>query len=123
MVTSHPIRGNVRNIFTNVNTSPHLTIITRLDMRRSWRGMKCAFYLSSLVSISDKFTLPETCLTHAKLVCMALQTAFLRICKCLITFFVMLLAQSILPLLSLFMSISAEINSSFKSISSRMLAK
>ena len=25
MVTSHPIRGNVRNIFTNVNTSPHLT--------------------------------------------------------------------------------------------------
>ena len=85
--------------------------------------MKCAFYLSSLVSISDKFTLPETCLMYAKLVCMALQTAFLRICKCLINFFVMLLAQSILPLLSLFMSISAEINSSFKSISSRMLEK
>ena len=25
MVTSVPIRGNNRNIFTNVNTAPHLT--------------------------------------------------------------------------------------------------
>ena len=74
------------------------------------------------MSILEHFTFPETCSTRAKLVFTASRTAFSNIFRCLIPFVVMMWEQLVLAWLSLYMLIGADINSSFKSISSRILA-
>ena len=75
VVTSVPIRGNDRNISTNVNTSPHPTHDHEVGHEEVSEGNIVCLVFIFLGEYIKKNTLPETCLMRAKLVCTDSRTA------------------------------------------------
>ena len=122
MVTTVATCGNDTNIFTNINTTPHITHDIKVVQEAVSEGNVVSLVLIFFGEYIGTFYLALYMLDMCEVFFSASCTVFSLICRFLIPFVVIMWSQLMLSWLSLYMPMGADINYSFRSISSKMLA-